>query len=159
MAGALLVAAGCYGELEDSPSFGTQHGPYVPAPPGAVPLGGPVVEPDEDALEVTDNPAGTDRLTAVRGHELFAVHCSPCHGERGRGDGPVAAVLSETTPDLTDPKLQADASDGALVHIISVGTMSEVMPGFAADIPLAERWVLVRYLRHLRRPPGPVLAE
>ena len=150
---ALLLCGGCEGSLLDSPGPGHQHGPYAPPPEGSVPLGGPIAESDEDALEDTPNPAGTDRLTHVRGRELYVIHCSPCHGDQGRGDGPVAAALSEKTPDLTDPKLHDEATDGAWAHLIAEGSMSEVMPGFAADVDLADRWVLVRYLRSIRSSP------
>lgn len=41
--------------------------------------------------------AGTD----YSGAELFDRYCSACHGESGRGDGPVAASLVKVVPDLT----------------------------------------------------------
>ena len=35
------------------------------------------------------------------GEETFFRFCASCHGEKGRGDGPVAAGLPITVPDLT----------------------------------------------------------
>ena len=35
------------------------------------------------------------------GAELFERFCAACHGEQGRGDGPVAGTLSVLVPDLT----------------------------------------------------------
>lgn len=35
------------------------------------------------------------------GAELFQRFCAACHGEQGRGDGPVAGTLSVLVPDLT----------------------------------------------------------
>ena len=35
------------------------------------------------------------------GGELFQRFCAACHGEQGRGDGPVANTLSVLVPDLT----------------------------------------------------------
>jgi mono/diheme cytochrome c family protein len=35
------------------------------------------------------------------GAELYAIHCASCHGDGGRGDGPVAASLSTAPADLT----------------------------------------------------------
>ena len=35
------------------------------------------------------------------GEETFQRFCASCHGESGRGDGPVAAGLAITVPDLT----------------------------------------------------------
>ena len=35
------------------------------------------------------------------GSQLFRAHCAPCHGSTGRGDGPIAAQMRKTPPDLT----------------------------------------------------------
>jgi cytochrome c1 len=35
------------------------------------------------------------------GKQLFEQYCASCHGESGRGDGPVANSLSVEVPDLT----------------------------------------------------------
>jgi mono/diheme cytochrome c family protein len=35
------------------------------------------------------------------GTRLFKTHCATCHGETGRGDGPLAEQLRRTPPDLT----------------------------------------------------------
>lgn len=40
-------------------------------------------------------------LEDLSGRELFARFCAACHGESGRGDGPVAATMSTVVPDLT----------------------------------------------------------
>jgi mono/diheme cytochrome c family protein len=37
---------------------------------------------------------------AADGAELFARHCASCHGVRGEGDGPVAAVMQVAVPNL-----------------------------------------------------------
>ena len=34
------------------------------------------------------------------GSQTFAMHCVACHGPLGEGDGPVAAVLAGTVPNL-----------------------------------------------------------
>lgn len=35
------------------------------------------------------------------GREVYLRHCAACHGDAGRGDGPVAASLQRPPPDLT----------------------------------------------------------
>jgi mono/diheme cytochrome c family protein len=40
-------------------------------------------------------------IYSVKGPELFRAHCAACHGEDARGDGPMAAALKTTVPDLT----------------------------------------------------------
>ena len=43
-------------------------------------------------------PFGLDDLS---GGELFARFCASCHGESGRGNGPVSRALNTVVPDLT----------------------------------------------------------
>ncbi len=40
-------------------------------------------------------------LADYSGEELFARFCASCHGDSGRGDGPVARGLVTVVPDLT----------------------------------------------------------
>jgi mono/diheme cytochrome c family protein len=40
-------------------------------------------------------------LTDYSGEEIFQKYCASCHGELGPGDGPVAAGLRTSVPDLT----------------------------------------------------------
>mgnify|MGYP001828122462 CR=1 FL=1 len=35
------------------------------------------------------------------GRALYSEHCAACHGDTGRGDGPLAADLDTPPPDLT----------------------------------------------------------
>jgi len=40
-------------------------------------------------------------LSSYQGAELFKRFCASCHGEKGRGDGPVAPFFKLLPPDLT----------------------------------------------------------
>jgi mono/diheme cytochrome c family protein len=144
-----LVALLACDAMHDQAAIQPQEGPPVATPEGVVPFGGRERLPEEEELDGLTNPAPTGKLAMVDGRRLYNIHCSPCHGEKGKGDGPVAKHLSETPSDLTDPELQGELSDGAMVHVLNHGTLSEVMPGFADDIRPMERWLLVRYVRTL----------
>jgi mono/diheme cytochrome c family protein len=37
----------------------------------------------------------------VRGRTTFRVSCANCHGEEGKGDGPIAPFMKVSVPDLT----------------------------------------------------------
>jgi mono/diheme cytochrome c family protein len=50
------------------------------------------------ALLLTSNPVIAD----VAGQEEYMVACAGCHGESAMGDGPLAGLLSITTPNLTE---------------------------------------------------------
>jgi mono/diheme cytochrome c family protein len=40
-------------------------------------------------------------IRSVEGPDLFRAYCASCHGKDGKGNGPVAATLKATVPDLT----------------------------------------------------------
>ncbi len=94
-------------------------------------------------------------LSAKSAAETSAVYgekCAPCHGEKGKGDGPMVDRLPEGAPDLTRKTTQA-LSDGVLLKVITEGRLNtgKMMPGFASlDTPTRQR--LVRYLRQLGQP-------
>lgn len=39
--------------------------------------------------------------SAVAGSRTYRVYCAVCHGQKGKGDGPLAEGLRSTPPDLT----------------------------------------------------------
>ena len=41
------------------------------------------------------------------GSSLYANHCAACHGQRGEGDGPVAALMKVTVPNLRELQKRA----------------------------------------------------
>ena len=45
--------------------------------------------------------ANGQAIDEYSGQETFFRFCASCHGEEGRGDGPVAAGIPITVPDLT----------------------------------------------------------
>ncbi len=66
--------------------------------------------------------AACDRVQPVSpdGAELFAQHCSSCHGRLGEGDGPVAAVMTINVPDLRSLRQRSDGSfprDSVIAYI------------------------------------------
>lgn len=38
---------------------------------------------------------------SVTGQYEYMNHCASCHGESGKGDGPIAGILTVSVPDLT----------------------------------------------------------
>jgi mono/diheme cytochrome c family protein len=93
-----------------------------------------------------------------RGQNRFNIYCTPCHGYDGQGHGAVPERLKLTdgksgilTPaDLTLPAGTAvNMPNGQLFNTISNG--ANTMMGYAGQIPHADRWAIVLYVRALQR--------
>jgi mono/diheme cytochrome c family protein len=85
------------------------------------------------------------------GGRLYPENCRSCHGQAGKGDGPVAKTLSVPPADLTAGHLWGH-SDGELFWWLSHGIEGPegdalVMPGFAATLSEDERWNLIDFIR------------
>lgn len=97
-----------------------------------------------------------DEVTAGRGRVLYTRFCQPCHGASGEGDGSVVRRGYPPPPSL-HRATALEYLDGELFHIISYGTGN--MPAYRSQIPLEERWKIVRYLRELQGQDVPVTVE
>lgn len=40
-------------------------------------------------------------ISSVNGADIFHAYCATCHGDQGKGDGPIASVLDTPVADLT----------------------------------------------------------
>ena len=110
-------------------------------------------------------------LADYSGEEIFVKYCAACHGESGRGDGPVARGLLTAVPDLTSissrygefPAMQiADTIDGRGARIDAHGTRTMPVWGYefwieeGGDV-VAQREMkqvivkLVDYIRSIQR--------
>jgi len=89
-----------------------------------------------------------------RGRERYDVFCSPCHGLSGYGNGPVAVradALQEgtwTPPSSLHTDLVRQRPDGHLYNTVKNGIRN--MPAYGAQIPVADRWAIVAYVRALQ---------
>ena len=95
---------------------------------------------------------------ARRGQERFDIYCAPCHGRTGDGQGMVARSPGgfPPLPSLTDARVD-QLPDGQLYATIANGVRN--MPSYGAQIPVADRWAIVAYVRALelsQLPPGEV---
>lgn len=117
----------------------------MPLPPvGSVPVGpgvAPAVEDDR-----------TDPLTlsaaVERGRVYYCYYCLACHGEEGRGDGPVGDSYMPRPTDLRSPKLQ-DYSESRLLQAMLTGVGHE--PVLPRVVPPAHRPYLVLFLREVAK--------
>lgn len=82
------------------------------------------------------------------GKDLWAKHCKSCHGAKGLGDGPKAAMLKTNPGNFTTPAFQGK-TDGDLYYKTLTGRNE--MPAFDKKIPNpADQWSLVAFMRTLK---------
>ena len=100
----------------------------------------------DDAF-LTANPlAGRNRLEE-RGHERFAIYCTPCHGESGNGRGMLYERAGVESGNLHDPRI-VGYPDGQIFDVITNGV--GLMSGYRYPIPPEDRWAIVAYVRQLQ---------
>jgi len=87
-------------------------------------------------------------ISVANGVQLFAAHCTACHGNSGHGDGPQAASLALPPADLTEPHTALHTA-GDIFWWLTHGKPPGVMPGFAAVLDEDERWDLINFVRTL----------
>ena len=113
--------------------------------------------------QVTIDPAALDR-----GQERFNVYCAPCHGYDGGGHGIIPERVKRIggnwearnlllPPSATGPRSVITIPNGQLFNTISNGY--NTMMGYAAQIPVADRWKIVLYVRALQRSQNAVHDE
>lgn len=94
-----------------------------------------------------------------RGQERFNIYCRPCHGFSGYGDGMVhqhAQMLLVTgqsgtvwvaPKSLHEPAIR-EQPPGQIFNTITNGIRN--MSGYASQIPVADRWAIVSYVKSLQ---------
>jgi len=90
-----------------------------------------------------------DQTVISNGKELWAKHCKSCHGAKGLGDGPKAAMLKTHPGDFSAAAFQGQA-DGELFYETSFGRGD--MPAYDKKIPeVNDLWSLVAYMRTMKK--------
>ena len=128
------------GGLKDDEVFhhGTQNG----KPVGVLPL-----EKVQAALHV-------DSLAKVmaRGQERYNIYCAPCHDQTGSGKGLVSSSQRpngyKNVRNLWDDRVRG-LTDGEIYQAIAKG--ANTMPAYGHQIPEADRWAIVSWVRVLQR--------
>lgn len=90
----------------------------------------------------------------ARGENRYAVYCAPCHGPNLDGKGTVAGAALDGGPRLTVPpadlhseRVAKDMVVGKIYSAIKNGVNAGNMPPYAAQLPTADRWAIVAYVK------------
>ena len=148
-----MVRTPRYNTFAPNPNFADGKTLQTPDP-GTIPRGflplhysaGPA-----DALRAGEdlrNPyALSDAVVQQRGAAVFSNFCRVCHGNEGRGDGPVALRGFPAPPSLF-AEHAVKMKDGQLFHVITYGQAN--MPSYAGQLSRDDRWKVIAYIRSLQ---------
>jgi mono/diheme cytochrome c family protein len=93
----------------------------------------------------------------AEGRKYYATYCSGCHGESGKGDGPVAESLPVKPANHTDGAAMKQLSDKFLLEIISKGGgavgKSPFMPAWGSQLREKQIRDIIAHLRSLPASP------
>ena len=94
------------------------------------------------------------REVLARGQERYNIYCLPCHGNLGKGNGPVVPRYPVAVPSfIQEPgkprPATLDWADGKIYHMITMGR-GAMMP-YAAQVEPDDRWAIVHYIRLLQK--------
>ncbi len=153
-------------DMAQQPKFTTQTADPLfadgramrPPVPGTVAWGSPIGNDGYRTGRTADGwitafPIQVTEQLLRRGQDRYDIFCSPCHGMAGYGDGPVAKradALQEGTwvpPSSYHTDLVRGRPVGHLFNTITNGIRN--MPAYGPQIPVADRWAIVAYVRAL----------
>ena len=102
-----------------------------------------------EAGEKLQNPFKGNTEVTQLGQVHFNNFCMVCHGEGGKGDGPVAPKWKPiVVPSLMTDKIR-DYPDGRIFHIITMG--QGLMGTYIHQLPSEkDRWAVINYVRQLQ---------
>ena len=165
----LLAMPGCRQDMHDQPKYQPfktsaffKDGRAVrPRVPGTVARG----RRDDDMLLMTGKsdtglsevfPAPVTRAVLDRGHERFDIYCSPCHDRAGTGRGMIVERGYKQPTSFHDDRLRG-MPPGYFFDVMTNGF--GVMPSYAAQVPVTDRWAIAAYLRALQLSQHAALAD
>ena len=92
----------------------------------------------------------------ARGKERFEIYCTPCHGRVGEGNGMIVARGYKRPPSYHSDALRS-RKNGYIFDVITNGF--GVMPAYRSQVPPADRWAIVAYVRALQLSQNATIAD
>lgn len=107
------------------------------------------VDEKERAGRELSNPVPLTQENLEAGRRHYNINCSPCHGDKGLGDG----LVGQKYPKGLVPSYKTDRihnlKDGSLYYVITHGW--NVMGSYGKMINPTERWQVVHYINYLEQ--------
>lgn len=102
----------------------------------------------EDARANLSMPASipTDSAAMDEAAKLYGIYCSPCHGDKGAGQG----ILVQNGKFLGVPSYaDREINHGTIFHVVTYG--KNLMGSHASQVTPTERWLLAQHVMKLKR--------
>ena len=103
---------------------------------------------DDNGDFVDKIPATVSAEMIMRGKERFNIYCSMCHGGTGAGNGIITNYGIVPPPSFYDERI-VNMPDGEVYSAIYNGVRT--MSSYRHQVPVADRWAIVSYIRTLQR--------
>lgn len=105
---------------------------------------------------ISPEPASSPESIA-RGAQLFqSMNCWSCHGKDGRGHGPSAAALTDSSGNPITPfdftsgsHFKCGSTDRDMFRDLMTGLDGTPMPSFAAALTAEQKWDVIHFIRSL----------
>jgi len=91
-----------------------------------------------------------------RGRDRYTIYCTPCHGILGDGQGMVVQRGLRRAASYHQDRLR-DEKVGYFFDVVTNGFGA--MQGYAEQIPVRDRWLIVAYVRALQLSQHATMAE
>jgi mono/diheme cytochrome c family protein len=102
----------------------------------------------DDSTFVAELPFQLSEEILRRGQERYGIYCAVCHDAAGTGRGMVVRRGYKQPPSFHIDRLRQEEV-GYFYDVISRGFAT--MPSYASQIPSADRWAIVAWVRALQR--------
>lgn len=102
--------------------------------------------------DIDEFPIPVDQELLNRGEDRYKVFCIACHGPVGKGDGMVVRRGYPAPPTYHDDRLR-NAPVGHFFDVMTNGWGK--MNSYASQVPVADRWAIVAYIRALQISQNP----
>lgn len=147
-------------DAQEANPFFADDASMRPSVPGAVARGQLREDPrfflgrTEGGEYVQELPVPLNRALLERGQERYDIYCTVCHGQAGGGQGVIMTGNQGSgygytpAPSYHVERLR-EVGDGYIYDVVANGIRN--MPGYAQQIPVADRWAIVAYVRALQR--------
>jgi mono/diheme cytochrome c family protein len=137
-----------------NPFFADERSSRLPVP-GTIARGSPFEDIPVNTGRATGttnwvetNPLPVSAELLARGRERYVIYCSRCHGETGDGNGITTKYGMLRAGNFHDPRLIRMA-DGEIFNTVTAG--KNLMPSYASQVTLTDRWAVIAYVRTLQR--------